>query len=726
MVVPMGCMYSPMKRLPGMLPPLNYEPVNCKGCFAVLNPYCTIDVRGKLWVCPFCLQRNQFPQQYMDISETNLPAELISQYTTIEYTLTSRPALAPPIFLYVIDTCLDEKSLNSLKDSLLMSLSLIPNNALVGLITFGTTVQVFELAFTDCPKAYVFRGNKDIPAKQIQQLLGLPGGGPMPQGRGAPSQPPVQQNRFLRPFSEVEFTLETILEELQRDPRPVKNDRRPLRGTGVALSVAIGLLENTYPGTGARVMLFVGGPPTQGPGLVVGDELKETLRAHFDIAKDKAKHVYNATQHYDQLAKRAVKSGHVVDILAASMDQVGIMEMRYLVKRTGGVIILADEFECPMFKQSFQKLFIRDDSENLRMGLNGTLEVQTTKELKICGAIGHLSSLEKKGPAVAETEIGIGGTSAWRLCGVDPASTYSVYFEVANQHSNPVPYGQQALVQFVSTRQMANGSRIMRVTTVCHGWAPQADPKNALTIGFDQEAAAVLMARIAVYKAESEEAFDILRWLDRMLIRLVAKFADYRKDEPSSFRLASNFALYPQFMFHLRRSHFLQVFNNSPDETTFFRFMLNREDVTNSLTMIQPTLDAYSFNGPPVPVLLSASSIAPDRILLLDTFFHIVIFRGETIAAWVKAGYQSDPKHENFRKLLQAPKDDADSLMKDRFPVPRFVECDQHTSQARFLLAPLDPSITHTSGGGAGGEVVFTEDVNLQVFLEHLKKLAVQ
>jgi protein transport protein SEC23 len=64
--------------------------------------------------------------------------------------------------------------------------------------------------------------------------------------------------------------------------------------------------------------------------------------------------------------------------------------------------------------------------------------------------------------------------------------------------------------------------------------------------------------------------------------------------------------------------------------------------------------------------------------------------------------------------------------MKDRFPMPRFVECDQHGSQARFLTAPLDPAITHNTGGGSGGEVVFTEDVNLQVFLEHLKKLAVQ
>ena len=39
--------------------------------------------------------------------------------------------------------------------------------------------------------------------------------------------------------------------------------------------------------------------------------------------------------------------------------------------------------------------------------------------------------------------------------------------------------------------------------------------------GFDQEAAAVLMARIATYRAENDEGADVLRWLDRMLIRLV-------------------------------------------------------------------------------------------------------------------------------------------------------------------------------------------------------------
>jgi protein transport protein SEC23 len=98
-----------------------------------------IDIRGKLWICPFCLQRNAFPPHYKDISNTNLPAELLPKYTTIEYTL-SRPAQVPPIFLFVIDTCLDEPDLKALRDAIVVSLSLLPPFALVGLITFGTMV----------------------------------------------------------------------------------------------------------------------------------------------------------------------------------------------------------------------------------------------------------------------------------------------------------------------------------------------------------------------------------------------------------------------------------------------------------------------------------------------------------------------------------------------------------------------------------------------------------
>lgn len=41
------------------------------------------------------------------------------------------------------------------------TLSLLPEECMVGLITFGTNVMVHELGFADCPKSYVFRGSKE-------------------------------------------------------------------------------------------------------------------------------------------------------------------------------------------------------------------------------------------------------------------------------------------------------------------------------------------------------------------------------------------------------------------------------------------------------------------------------------------------------------------------------------------------------------------------------------
>ena len=212
------------------------------------------------------------------------------------------------------------------------------------------------------------------------------------------------------------------------------------------------------------------------------------------------------------------------------------------------------------------------------------------------------------------------------------------------------------------------------MTTIARNFAEAGSP--GIAASFDQEAAAVLMARIAVFKAEIDDSPDVLRWLDRMLIRLCQKFADYRKEDPTSFRLTDNFSIYPQFMFHLRRSQFLQVFNNSPDETAFYRcvmhltsdirvniercsHILNEEDVNNSLIMIQPTLMSYTFDTPPQPVLLDSVSIKHDVILLLDTFFHILIFHGELVAQWRKQGYQDQEGYENFKELLELPAADA-------------------------------------------------------------------
>jgi len=51
--------------------------------------------------------------------------------------------------------------------------------------------------------------------------------------------------RFLQPVQKIDMNLTDLLGELQRDPWPVTQGKRPLRSLGVALSIAVGLLEVT-------------------------------------------------------------------------------------------------------------------------------------------------------------------------------------------------------------------------------------------------------------------------------------------------------------------------------------------------------------------------------------------------------------------------------------------------------------------------------------------------
>ena len=146
--VPLGCVYTPLKEIEG-LPLVQYQPVRCKCCDTVLNPFCRVDFRLKTWACSSCGTANQFPAVYAsNISEQTLPAELMQEYTTIEYILPQTVQTDQrPIFLLVVDTAVPEEELLELKDSLQQSLNFIPPDALIGLISYGKNVFVHELGF---------------------------------------------------------------------------------------------------------------------------------------------------------------------------------------------------------------------------------------------------------------------------------------------------------------------------------------------------------------------------------------------------------------------------------------------------------------------------------------------------------------------------------------------------------------------------------------------------
>ncbi|XP_040999789.1 protein transport protein SEC23-like [Juglans microcarpa x Juglans regia] len=738
-VIPLAASISPIRPHPD-IPTLPYAPLRCKTCSAVLNPFSRVDFTAKIWICPFCYQRNHFPPHYSMISETNLPGELYAQYTTVQYSLPQNPDpnLGPsplsPVFLFMLDTCMIEEEMGFVKSALMRAIGLLPENALVGFVSFGTQVQVHELGFSDMSKVYVFRGNKEISKEQVLDQLGLGVSARRAGGTGYQKGVPKGfldsgVTRFLLPAADCEYTLNALLEELETDQWPVPPGCRASRCTGVALSVSTGLLGACSTGTGARIIALVGGPCTEGPGTIISKDLSDPVRSHKDLDKDAAPYFKKAVKFYENLANQLVSQGHVLDLFASALDQVGVAEMKVAVEKTGGLVVQAESFGHSVFKDSFKQVF-EEGEQSLGLCFNGTLEINCSKDIKIQGIIGPCTSLEKKGPAVADTAIGEGGTTAWKLCGLDKSTCLTVFFDLSSSDRSNTPGTVNPLLylQFLTSYQNPEGQLILRVTTISRGWIDSAVSSEELVQGFDQETAAVVMARLTSLKMETEEGFDATRWLDRSLIRLCSKFGDYRKDDPASFTLNPSFSLFPQFMFNLRRSQFVQVFNNSPDETAYFRMLLNRENITNAAVMIQPSLISYSFNSLPAPALLDVASIAADRILLLDSYFSVVIFHGMQIAQWRNAGYHNQPEHQAFAHLLQAPHDDSQVIIRERFPVPRLVVCDQHGSQARFLLAKLNPSATYNNANemAAGSDVIFTDDVSLQVFFEHLQRLAVQ
>jgi len=75
------------------------------------------------------------------------------------------------------------------------------------------------------------------------------------------------------------------------------------------------------------------------------------------------------------------------------------------------------------------------------MGFNCTVEVKTSREVKICGMIGAGTSLKVNSTSVSENEIGVGGSCQFRLPALNSATCLSFFLEIVNQHNAPIPQG---------------------------------------------------------------------------------------------------------------------------------------------------------------------------------------------------------------------------------------------------------------------------------------------
>jgi len=708
-VIPTSLLFTPF--IPRETPVTRSEarPLTCSSCQWIANKFCLCDFANFRWDCANCATRNNLPNQYREFV---LGGNQIPEFDPENAVLEFKTSQTAPIgWVLVVDTCLTEIELEAVKRNLIAKISTVEGIS-IGLVTFGKNVFLHDL-LSPYLNEVMIGGDIEYTADKLRGLLKLKAAEP-----GT-----VNAHRFVQPLAQCKEKLLKIIRRLKPDGFEPKKDNRKLRATGQGILVGTIILEAF--GNASRLTLFQGGPTTHGPGKIISDSLAENFRGHTDLEQnsDRINQFKKAAAFYDSLLERAVKSNISVDQFAFCLDQFGIAEMRSLIEKSGGIVVNQEEFICEVFDQSLEKYLANIFNDEAPYGAN--LKVLNSKEFFVSGALGPLKLKKKSAdiPSDADGLIGETGGNEFQLGAALPSSTYLIFFGHKNPDVNIKTKPVFFQMQIAYTNK--NGERIIRVSTFQRDMV--SDPK-IIQAGFDQEAGIACIARLAASKSEKIDVVDLVYWLNSVLIKFVRRFSTFDKDRPESFKIADEISLIPQFMFYFRKSNFVQKFGTSVDESALFKMTLNRESLSNMLVMIQPALFAYDLNSPePTPVLCDFESLKPDIVLLVDTYFHILIWHGVKVHGWKQANYHLNPEYEHLGYLFKQPQEDAEVIFEDRLPVPKVITCHQGSPNERILKSKLNPPTAQNSNSAYQlDENYITDDVNLKTFMDYLIKLAVK
>lgn len=98
---------------------LTYNPLSCT-CGAIMNGYCPIDYASKTIRCCLCNTSERMPANYaQNIKPDNLPFELGTSEASYEFKSPApKNVQYRTSYIFVVDLCVNEKELNSVKETL--------------------------------------------------------------------------------------------------------------------------------------------------------------------------------------------------------------------------------------------------------------------------------------------------------------------------------------------------------------------------------------------------------------------------------------------------------------------------------------------------------------------------------------------------------------------------------------------------------------------------------
>ena len=626
--VPIACLYNIKQQCPQ----INYEPINCSKCQSALHCWAYMDAGSNTWTCSFCQSRNNLPR---DINFESLD-EINQGLTTVEY-ISAKTSAFPPVFMFLIDTSTYDQERHELMINVIQTaINLLPDDAMVGLITFGTNVNVHSFTNEPLKTIYQFSGDFVYSKKNIRGMEDL--------------------RMFLVKKSEKLDELLKTIKNLNKDPFPILDGNKPNRCTGSAISFATSFLEGPFIDNPVKFMLFTQGPCTYGPGMT---SLKEiTTEEKVDLVKAKL--------FYDEQAKRLNDLGHSFDIFGMTIADIGFEEMENVVTQSGGNIVLAQDFEERIIVKTLERLFKPvEDAEYLNFGFNAKMIVRTTPNITIKNISG--------------TGKSTGGR--WKAGCIDETNNLTLLFE-PNEKSKPNEY---AYVQIKTTYIRSDRVFVTRVTTFAKMFS---NNKQQIIESFDEEAACITQSRF-YSRLPYENIFDLETAIDKHLIRFAKKYATWERNNPDSLTMPHTMSYYLNFMFFFRRSFVIQKDGISLDESAYFKTLLNKLRPVDALKLIKPQLLVYTCQGEVIPSELSTEVMQDDVMLILDSFHNVLQWQGLNISNWIKENVQNDPGYEFFKNALDIIDADCRELLSNRTPAPQFKKTAAGKSQERILMTYL-------------------------------------
>ncbi|KAI5165156.1 protein transport protein SEC23 [Nematocida sp. AWRm78] len=696
-IIPLVCLYKPMHGYnDNSLLQVGYSAIRCSKpeCASVLCPYSSLDFGAKHWGCIFCGRMNMLPPHYRDITPENLPYELFGDSTTVFYK-GNQTAGYKRTYWFVIDVCsFDEERHLLLKEGLLTALDGMNDDDHIGIIRYSANIEIISLENLDVRKVHVFPA-VEYTTTILQKTFSNGSNGTSPLFK------------FTRRKGDCVEYIQQVFKNLQINTFPVPAVERPKRCTGSAIELASSIIQSTCSEGTGHMILFTQGPCTYGPGAISSLSLKQSLRT---TGKDLTK-LFSKESIYDSIANSMGSKGHVIDIIAAGIDDFGFAEMRSLIEKTSGVSVFARDFNPYIYKESIKRIFMKDDNNcAMRRVFDARTTAKVSKAYRIKNTIGHgfEHGIDKKQNYV------------WKQGTLFDRTTSALVFE----QTEDAPAGSAVYIQICTRFIDSTGNAYERVTTLARSFGNSSNI-NQLALGFDQEAACVYKAKELSINADNGDGIDVIRQADRCLIRFMQRFCTFEKDSASSIRVPPTISFFPEFMFFLRRLPALHTDGLSLDEVAYQRAILMCEDSPSTMCIIRPSLVAFHYTGERSPVELDSRSLKPDVALLVDTFHDVVIWYGENIAAWIKAGIKENPEYWFFKDMLESLDKEAKEIVDKRLPVPKLTVCDQYSSQERILLCKVNPASSVANSASGEGQTIVTEDIDFGRFYEYLIKLVV-